>query len=279
MCHALKFVSFLKKNRDVPFQVKFKIFNAALMSSVLYGCESWLNGDVKPLEKLYNWAVKQLLGVRMTTCTDVGYVELGLPPLKYIIRGKQRTFFQRLWEERQHMVDDPWVHAVKLVLATNTTTCKYIRGLITDKLDDYVIGCNCLKQSIRDSTSSRRVTYRQLNPDLTVDVCYLKGETVKENYRIAYSQFRLSGHKLYSIRVREVEGTGEVADAYRLRNVCALAGASKQNYMYMYVLESCPLTGDIRARYSFTSWSQMLLHMRDQFDVPQIVYNVLSYFT
>ncbi len=41
MCHILKFISFLKKNRDVPFQVKFKVSHAALMSSVLYGCESW----------------------------------------------------------------------------------------------------------------------------------------------------------------------------------------------------------------------------------------------
>ena len=101
VCHILKFVSFLKKNRDIPFQVKFKVFNAALMSSVLYGCESWLNGDLRPVEKLYNWAVKQLLGVRMTTCTDICYVELGLPPLKYLVIGKQRKFFQRLWEERQ----------------------------------------------------------------------------------------------------------------------------------------------------------------------------------
>ncbi len=55
-CQILKCVSFLKKNTDVPFYVKKRIFEAALMSSILYGCESWFNGDLRPIEKLYNWA-------------------------------------------------------------------------------------------------------------------------------------------------------------------------------------------------------------------------------
>ena len=43
MAHVNKFVDFLKKNYDIPFIVKKRIFHAALMSSILYGCESWLN--------------------------------------------------------------------------------------------------------------------------------------------------------------------------------------------------------------------------------------------
>lgn len=77
MCHILKFVSFLRKNIDIPFYVKKKMFEAALISSILYGCESWFDGDLRPAEKLYNWGIKQLLGVRMTTCTDICYLELG----------------------------------------------------------------------------------------------------------------------------------------------------------------------------------------------------------
>ena len=40
MCQVLKFVSFCQKNNDIPFFVKKKVFNAAVMSSLLYGCES-----------------------------------------------------------------------------------------------------------------------------------------------------------------------------------------------------------------------------------------------
>ncbi|XP_069984678.1 uncharacterized protein [Penaeus vannamei] len=36
-------------NVDIPFYVKRRFFEAALMSSVLYGCESWVNGSLKPV--------------------------------------------------------------------------------------------------------------------------------------------------------------------------------------------------------------------------------------
>ena len=76
MCHALKYVSFVNKNNDIPFVVKRRVFEAALMSSLLYGCESWLNADLKPIVRLYNWCIKQLLGVRENTCNDVCYADV-----------------------------------------------------------------------------------------------------------------------------------------------------------------------------------------------------------
>lgn len=116
--YILKSLSFLKKNKVIPFLAKLKVFDDALMSSVLYECEAWFNGDLKPVDKLYNWVVKQLLGVCMTTRTNTTcYVELGFPPLKYLVISKQCKFFRRLWQERQCMMD-PWAHVVKLVLTT-----------------------------------------------------------------------------------------------------------------------------------------------------------------
>ncbi len=55
LCHVLKFVSFLRKNNDIPFIVKKRVFDAVLMSSLLYGCESWVGADLRPVVKLYNW--------------------------------------------------------------------------------------------------------------------------------------------------------------------------------------------------------------------------------
>ena len=51
MCHVLKFVSFVRRNNDVPFMVKRRVFDAALMSSLLYGCESWFGANIKPMIK------------------------------------------------------------------------------------------------------------------------------------------------------------------------------------------------------------------------------------
>ena len=56
MAHFHKFIAFLDKNFELPFIIKKRIFDACLLSTILYGCESWLNGDVKPVSKLYNKA-------------------------------------------------------------------------------------------------------------------------------------------------------------------------------------------------------------------------------
>ncbi len=53
----IKFVTFIKKNNDVPFVVKRRVFDAALVFTLYYGCESWLGADVKPISKLYNWGI------------------------------------------------------------------------------------------------------------------------------------------------------------------------------------------------------------------------------
>ena len=55
-----KFVSFIEKNFDIPFVVKKRIFDACLLSAILYGCESWLNGDLKPVIKIYNTQYMQI---------------------------------------------------------------------------------------------------------------------------------------------------------------------------------------------------------------------------
>ena len=93
LCHVLKYVSFITKNNDLPFVVKRRLFEDALMSAVLYGCESWVSADYKPVTKLYNWALKQMLGVRKTMPNMVCYAEVGLPSLPDLIEFKQHNFF------------------------------------------------------------------------------------------------------------------------------------------------------------------------------------------
>ena len=46
MAHFNKFVSFLHKNNHLPFAIKKRVFDACLISAILYGCESWLNGGL-----------------------------------------------------------------------------------------------------------------------------------------------------------------------------------------------------------------------------------------
>ena len=103
MCQALKFVSFCQKNNDIPFYIKKKVFHAAVMSSILYGCETWLNGNIKPMEKLYHMCIKHLLGVRKNTTNNLCLIGLGLPPLKALVAQRQRHFFQKnVGQTRNH---------------------------------------------------------------------------------------------------------------------------------------------------------------------------------
>ena len=53
LSHVIKFVPFMKKNNDMPYIVKRRVFDAALMSALLYGCKSWLGADLKAVTKLY----------------------------------------------------------------------------------------------------------------------------------------------------------------------------------------------------------------------------------
>ena len=93
LCQVSKFVSIIRKNNDVPFIVKKRLFDAAQISALLYGCESWVGVDVKPIIKLYNWCMKELLGVRRATVNSVRYAELGYSSLPDIVRYRQHKFY------------------------------------------------------------------------------------------------------------------------------------------------------------------------------------------
>ena len=62
-CHARKFRSFLRKNSEAPFAVKKAVWKSALISSILYSCETWLTDSLKPAEQVYQRTLKDLVGV------------------------------------------------------------------------------------------------------------------------------------------------------------------------------------------------------------------------
>ena len=86
-----KLVRFLDKNENPPFLVKKKVVDACFYTSLLYGCESWLEEKVSPdLEKLYMKGLKCLLGVRAQTANDIVLIESGYPSLRALIKSRQK---------------------------------------------------------------------------------------------------------------------------------------------------------------------------------------------
>ena len=86
---------FCHKNETMPFKYKKKVFDACIISSILYGCEGWLTNNVKEVEQLYNSAIKSLLGVRDTTRNDVILIECGLPSLEELIKKRNANFMKK----------------------------------------------------------------------------------------------------------------------------------------------------------------------------------------
>ena len=68
LCHVAKHEAFVTKNADAPFSIKKKVLEAALLSAILYGMESWLSPSALNAEKpMYMQCIRSLLGVRKTT--------------------------------------------------------------------------------------------------------------------------------------------------------------------------------------------------------------------
>ena len=84
--------------------------------------------------KLYNWALKQLLGVRKTTPNYVCYVESGYPSLPDFVKYRQHQFFRKMWNERSSMDDDPLAFAIRKVIATNTQAGNFVSELIESEI-------------------------------------------------------------------------------------------------------------------------------------------------
>ncbi len=196
MCQVLKYVSFVKKNNDVPFIVKRRVLDAALMSSLLYGCESWFEADLKPITKLYNWAIKQLLGVRRSTSSLVCYAEAGYPLLTDLVRQKQHKFFVKMWKEGSNLDDDPLIFAIKTVRNINTSTGKYINDLLNSEVPADETLLEKVRAQIRANNNSRCIVYKEINPDLVVHSLYKQKHVINEFHRVCFTRFRVSGHNL-----------------------------------------------------------------------------------
>ena len=89
------FKLFCKKNATMPYKYKKRVLHAVIMSSVLYGYESWLTEQTTKVEKLYMGVLKTSRGVKETTCTDVVLLETGMPTLKDLICKITAKFEER----------------------------------------------------------------------------------------------------------------------------------------------------------------------------------------
>ena len=193
-----KLLIFFSTNYDAPFMVKKRVLEAAFMSSILYGCEAWLNVSLKPVEAMYMKAVKALLGVRITTPNHLCLVEAGLKPLKALIWSRQKKFLDKMHEKRSDLTDDPIMHALKIIREHHKPMKKYIESIING--NDFIAEeVEKIKEAINSAhhSATKFHTYRFLNPTLDTHSLYTRtAPTIPDYLRINFTRYRLSSHLL-----------------------------------------------------------------------------------
>ena len=221
-------------NSTMPYQYKKKVLQAAIQSSLTYGCESWLIENYKDVEQKYIGALRALVGVREATPANLILLETGMPTLKEIVRQRTVKFVKK--NIRGDKEDTPLAKSYRTCQNKGTKGYRYIKGLLDnpncDTLDN-------LKEKFSTETGTRAKTYRSINPDLQVHTVYTSTEYIEENKRITFTRFRLSSHRL------KVE-TGRWSRIPRENRLCGCGSGQIQDEM----LFDCIKTKGIRDKYT-----------------------------
>ena len=102
-----KFSVFVAKNTTMPYVLKKKVANAAILTSMLYSSESWLTDNLQKIERHYHAIIKILLGVRNTTANLLCLAEVGFTELSVLVRERRRRFL--LSKLTNPDMDEPFV--------------------------------------------------------------------------------------------------------------------------------------------------------------------------
>lgn len=192
--HVNKFASFIHKNANMPFTFKLRVLKAALLSSILYGCESWLTDNIGAVNKHYMAIVKLLLGVRVSIPHMICLIELGLPELSSIILKRQGNFMRSYMERSSG--DEPLALALQLCTGTAMyqRLCKaanHVGDPEFQSVENLRIKCQQ-----KASTSTRLATYLDINTNLRPHSIYSQDEYIPDTWRVALTRLRLSSHRL-----------------------------------------------------------------------------------
>ena len=224
------------KNNDAPFNVKKTVWTSALQSAVFYSGETWFTSDFRAVEAVYISSLKQLLGVRPTTCNDLVMIEAGVGNAKSYLEDRQCRFIHKL-KSRDGFANTYISKVMSMAINVHSPAGLVIRRLL-EAGPNYNSTEKCIesvKSVVRNATSSRRSTYLSINPELSVSCIYEKNTGIPEYSRIACTRIRLSSHRL------RVE-TGRWSRINLQDRLCECGQIQTEEH----VLLRCPLTLDLR---------------------------------
>ena len=267
-----KFAIFCAANTQMPFKYKKLVFDAAVMSSLLYSSESWLTSNIKPIEQQYNQLVKCLLGVRKNTSTNLCLFESGIPPLSHVI-SKQRCKFLKSKLDIND-TDQPFIGTYKLCQNSNTHAYRFMSKYTEydTNLNPFI---NLADFILRKSPNGTKFnTYKdKLNMSMSLHPVYINNTFIPDHLRESFSRVRLMSHNL------KIE-TGRWSRIPHELRVCQCNNTNGQSETH--VLVDCELVPSIRLRYpmlNFRDINSLFNESTHIYLLCKYVHEVLKYFS
>lgn len=266
--HVLKFVSFINKHSNMPYKLKKQVAESCIFSTILYACETWFCDTFSELESMYMKIIKILLAVRRTSCNEICLIEAGMLPLKNLIESKRDKYIKHKFDNIVNQ--SPLQKAYQLANSVQTKSSKMINAIINRNITSPETYMGKLADSIkRNNTSSKRITYVEMNPSLSHHNIY-KNENIAEYLRISFTRFRVSSHDLNIEKGRWTKIPKEDRKC-----ICELNEIQTE----MHVLLQCPLTFHIRVKYNIRQNTiKEFFEQNNDITIAKSIYEVLRLF-
>ena len=159
---------------------------------------------------------------------------------------------------------------INIVRESNISTSRIIEEFVSHDVIDLSSKRQLMIESLVLNSSSRRQTYKIMNPDFSVSPIYSKKHSIDERYRISFTCFRLSSHNLACEMGRwNKRGRGRLQPNQRVCN-CGLVQSEK------HVIEECTLTSHLRQSYGYTLISDVFSHHFTGELMCKVIHEILS---
>ena len=259
--HLNKFNVFCFKNQSMPFSYKMMVFESVLTTKLIYGCEAWFTEDYHVIDAMYMNAIKALLGVRKQTPNDVVLTECGVSTLKERIRTRQQNFIN------SKLIDpeEPLTIVYNLCLQNNTAAFRCLQRALEFSCD----ASDRRHQSMLESTKTKTVTYKSINPSFSVHSMYRATDKYVADYRrTEMTRFRVGSHRL------KVE-TGRWSRVPREERtcLCPVGGVQDEEHVVFH----CGFTKDLREKYEVGD-SKTLVDVLEDVECIDFIYEIMKRF-